>query len=596
MLNTLDIVIGFAVIMTVLSLFITILVQMVSTALALRGKNLANALAITFQTIDPKIGAQAHSLAAQILRDPIFSDSIWQDKKRKAVQAAAAEIGKLAELIKAEREVKLVARSLAKTVDEAARQVFQQTAEAGKAAVAELRKVVKISKVSDNRSEPWGFWTWPSGGARQLGTAIRPGEVYRVLHELAEMTETEAALKGVPPRLVTAATELIAALEKSDRPTIEAQQKLGLINNVSQLFKAVPLQQVAVLNALPNFGATVEHATTMAYDRFQRWFGSGQDRAEQWFQTHMRGVTIVMAALLAFVLQLDTIQIYRQLRDQPTLTAALVKAAPAVLEQGSTVLDPANTGAYHAYLLWLQKHPLFPLKTLPAQGSDASYRQAVADRIKGAPDPEYPAQQFDKAFELASNAEGFSGNTEGAAARAAYAEWLKNFPMFALDAEPDDAATRQSVHDAIQARVSAAPDAKAPPDETKANEWLAEYDSLQPAGRLALQSARQNAVRDLQKQMDAAGFSLAPLSLFGRWDGEKLPPWATGIHPPVAAHYLVHLLGVLMTVGLLTLGAPFWFNLLKNLTSLRPALAALVEKRPTSAPALPQTPAQPGTS
>ena len=96
--------------------------------------------------------------------------------------------------------------------------------------------------------------------------------------------------------------------------------------------------------------------------------------------------------------------------------------------------------------------------------------------------------------------------------------------------------------------------------------------------------------------MDAAGFSLAPASLFGRWDAEKLPAWAGRIRPPGAAHYLVHFIGVLMTAGLLTLGAPFWFNLLKNLTSLRPALAALIEKRPTSAPALPQTPATPGTS
>ena len=43
MLSTLDTVIAFAVIMTVLSLLITIIVQMVSAAFSLRGKNLANA-------------------------------------------------------------------------------------------------------------------------------------------------------------------------------------------------------------------------------------------------------------------------------------------------------------------------------------------------------------------------------------------------------------------------------------------------------------------------------------------------------------------------------------------------------------------------
>jgi hypothetical protein len=34
------------------------------------------------------------------------------------------------------------------------------------------------------------------------------------------------------------------------------------------------------------------------------------------------------------------------------------------------------------------------------------------------------------------------------------------------------------------------------------------------------------------------------------------------------------LIGVLATAGLLSLGAPFWFNALKTLTNLRPAIAA----------------------
>jgi hypothetical protein len=389
---------------------------------------------------------------------------------------------------------------------------------------------------------------------------------------------------------------LVAALGKRDRPTTEAQQKLALLSSVSGYFKGAPEQQAAVVNSLANLGVTVERATTQAYDRFQRWFGSGQDRAEQWFQTHMRGVTIAMAILTAFLLQLDTVQIYRQLREQPALTAALVKAAPGVLEQRANVLDPANTAGYHTYLLWLQKHPLFPLKALPEKADDASYRNAVEDRIKAAPDPAYPPQQFDKAFELAKSAQGFSGNDEASAAKVAYTGWAKNFPMFALDPEPDETATRQGVHDAIQAKVAANANANAVPDAAKTKEWLAEFDSLQPAGKLALETARQTAFRDLQEQMDATGFSLAPTSLFGRWDAEKLPAWATRIRPPGAAHYLVHFIGVLMTAGLLTLGAPFWFNLLKNLTSLRPALAALIEKRPSSAPALPQAPATPGTS
>ena len=625
MLNTLDIVIGFAVIMTVLSLLITILVQMVSTGLALRGKNLANALSLTFQTIDPKIGQQAHSLAAQILRDPIFSDSIWRkksriagtatqvfleverkialaahltsvaEKVRGAVPAVTGNPGKLAALVNVERELKETTQAWVTAADGEIKELARKAMEAASGKVASARAITKVPEVKANRTEPWGFWTWPSNGARQLGTAIRPGEVYRVLHELAELTETEAALREIPPELVNNARMLVAALTKRDRPTTEAQQKLALLNSVSNYFKDSPGQQAGVVNSLPNLGATVERATTQAYDRFQRWFGSGQDRAEQWFQTHMRGVTIVMAVLTAFLLQLDTVDIYRQLRDQPALTAALVKAAPGVIEQGGTILDPLNTAAYQTYLLWLQQHPLFPLKTLPAKGTDEAYHEAVADRLKAAPDLGYGLQQFDKAFDAASNAPGFSANGEATAARAAYTAWVKNFPMFKLGAEPDEAATKQTVHDAVQAKIAADPDAKAAPDEKKAKAWLAEYDSLQPAGKLAFEKSRNAAFQDLQKQMDAAGFSLAPAKFLGRWDGENVSGWV-GRNCPLAAHYIGHLIGVLMTAGLLTLGAPFWFNLLKNLMSLRPALAALIEKRPSSAPALPQAPAAPGTS
>jgi hypothetical protein len=45
------------------------------------------------------------------------------------------------------------------------------------------------------------------------------------------------------------------------------------------------------------------------------------------------------------------------------------------------------------------------------------------------------------------------------------------------------------------------------------------------------------------------------------------------------------LFGIIVSAALLGLGAPFWFSLLKNLTTLRPALAQAIDdnpKRPTS--------------
>ena len=55
MLQSIDTLIGFVVILLAASLLVTILVQMLSAAFALRGKNLGNALALTFQSIDPKL-------------------------------------------------------------------------------------------------------------------------------------------------------------------------------------------------------------------------------------------------------------------------------------------------------------------------------------------------------------------------------------------------------------------------------------------------------------------------------------------------------------------------------------------------------------
>jgi hypothetical protein len=421
MLNTLDTVIAFAVIMTVLSLVITLVVQMVSAALSLRGKNLANALALTFQTIDPTIGKYAHSLAAQILRDPIFSDSLWQTKNRSLDENAQ-------KFIAAQRNLR-DARLRRPDDPNRADAISKATAEVNTAKAA-----VTVPDVALNREKPWGFWAIPWGGPMQIATAIRPGEIYRVLQEMREMTPEEARLLNIPGELPEKAQRLIAALHRLDIPALESRVKLKDIAAAAKIF--APEQQTAVLGALGSFGATVERATTQAYDRFQRWFGSGQDRAEQWFQIHVRMVTIVAAILVSVFLQLDTVEIYDKLRHEPKLVQALVKSAPSTLEQGAAVQGQVDAGAR------------------------------------------------DKAF------------------------------------------------------------------------------------------------ADLKERIDSTGFELLPKGWFARWPSEKL--W-----------WVNHLFGLALSAGLLTLGAPFWFNLLKNLTNLRPAVATLVEKRPTSAPALPTAPATP---
>lgn len=80
MLEKLDTLIAFAVVMLGVSLLITILTQIVSTALGLRGSNLLWGLETLFQELAPgleKAGLTPTALAHEILRDPLISDSTF---------------------------------------------------------------------------------------------------------------------------------------------------------------------------------------------------------------------------------------------------------------------------------------------------------------------------------------------------------------------------------------------------------------------------------------------------------------------------------------------------------------------------------------
>jgi hypothetical protein len=257
------------------------------------------------------------------------------------------------------------------------------------------------------------------------------------------------------------------------------------------------------------------------------------------------------------------------------------------------VLDSSDTPAYHAYLLWLQNHPLFPLQTLPVPGTPQSFRQAIADRLKAAPDKSYAVQQFDAAFDLALKTEGTAQMTEADAAKAAYHDWSKKFPTYSLS--PAALTDKQNVDKAIASQIENDSVAKGPPTAASALAWVSDYDALKNEGVMAFEKSRQETFRNLQTTIHDAGFDLVPRPLFERWEKDPVPYWARHFSPWFA-HYLRHLLGVLITAGLLALGAPFWFNLLKNLMNLRPAVASLVEKRPQSTPALPTSPATPPSS
>jgi hypothetical protein len=118
-----------------------------------------------------------------------------------------------------------------------------------------------------------------------------------------------------------------------------------------------------------------------------------------------------------------------------------------------------------------------------------------------------------------------------------------------------------------------------PPTATslpRAQEWLAgklaadpkadEITSAYGQEALVLEVGRsQDNFVESVRDFNDTGLALVP---------DPYPRLVTTVWP------LRHLIGLLVSVALLSLGAPFWFNLLKQLVSLRPALADSIDQQP----------------
>ena len=81
MLQYLDTIIAFVVIILGVSLFITILNQMISTLMGYRGTNLLWGIKTLLGTIEPNLASKAEQLTTKVLTQPIISDSIFSKFK-----------------------------------------------------------------------------------------------------------------------------------------------------------------------------------------------------------------------------------------------------------------------------------------------------------------------------------------------------------------------------------------------------------------------------------------------------------------------------------------------------------------------------------
>jgi len=453
MLQSLDTLIAFVVILLSASLLVTILVQMLSSAFALRGKNLGNALALTFQSIHPDIGTDAYALAERILSDPRLSDSTIT--------------------------IKTVGEHTAPT-----------------------------------QKSPWSWWS-PFNGMH-LAKDIRPGEIYDLLKKIsaaapapppvspspAGSTKLESGSladqksEKLPPRptgpteadLGTLAKQLIEKVGVPHTDVVKVEEAFsGLLNVAGKLGGAEEKESIskAIDAAQTSFKAVVVHVTADV-DKLTKWFTAAQDRAQQWFQMHTRIFTIISGILLAFLFQLDSVEIFKFVSTNASARAALVGNADKLIEKADGILK--NNGSI----------------------IDAIYK---AEAVQ--------------------------------------------FPGLKLTSEALKSATNTSLlRDEIKKALGA----------SEPTNFNTKYDTAEKSAIDAWYKERNDQLSKLTQDVAATGFDLLPKSLGHRWDSEGT----------YLDSFPAHFLGMAITAGLLSLGAPYWYNLLKNLTSLRPAVTKLI--------------------
>jgi len=118
MLQYLDTIIAFAVIMLGVSLLITILTQMISALLGCRGTNLLWGLKTLLGTVEPQLVDKADILAHKILEAPLISDSIFSKFKNVPLIGKLIQRWKLASAITTEeltRSLKTLADTMQTT-------------------------------------------------------------------------------------------------------------------------------------------------------------------------------------------------------------------------------------------------------------------------------------------------------------------------------------------------------------------------------------------------------------------------------------------------------------------------------------------------
>jgi hypothetical protein len=278
---------------------------------------------------------------------------------------------------------------------------------------------------------------------------------------------------------------------------------------------------------------------TLDRDDLQSWFDATMDRVSQRFVTHMRLWTVAFSILVAFALHLDSFRLLSQLAANPDARARLAGASEAI--------QRAAAGA--------------PASATAASAAPAPTTSSTANAV---PPPPLLYQEVLKRF--VSTRPGAQIDPQSVPGffsdRVAAADWLRN-----------RMAGSGKTSTEIEAAVSA-------------------YERSVDTALDADVGSREAEIRRLSDQaltlrgvFGGTGFQLVP-DPYHSWD--ESPWWPTPVWAGVSFTTVgnlirnvftvrpsnLHFWGILFSAGLLSLGAPFWYNALKSLSALKPTVAS----------------------
>lgn len=291
MLDSIDTLIAFVTIMLVVSILITIAVQMLAAALNLRGINLAKGLVNTFNTILPGFEDKAQGFADSILSGRLLSDTGAHRTGRRATAVRPQEVF----------------------------DAIQRLATGRCQAPEELRN-----------------------NARRILQAlgIRAAILDAAEAQVAAATGTKQQLTGTVLQLRDTATTAIAQLP-ADQQT-QAREAIAAISDRLNAYDVAATRDAAA------FAQAVE----AAYRKFHYWFDVSQERAQQWFAAHTRWFTIILAIVFAFWFQLDTVEIFKLVSSNRTVRDALVAQSALVIKQAEKLLGDNQSVLQQALVSW----------------------------------------------------------------------------------------------------------------------------------------------------------------------------------------------------------------------------------------------------